>query len=740
MPRRRPRIELRIQLLGLIVMLFMAALVTRLWWLQVARGAVYTAKLAGRSEVTVRIPSVRGEIRDRNGIPLVQNRASYGVDFYLPDMVRGFKSRNSGNAPTTTYQAPVRGMMKKMIEADIVKIVNTAIVPRLNDLDLARDYNARRLKLHYRTNTEVPFTYLEDVDFRTIAKFSEHDVGLPGVDIAVTPVRQYRYGAMAAHLLGYVGAPRDISKLPDVDKYNFYQPDVEGKSQIEAAMDKYLRGKPGVRVMQRSVKGVVEGEARVEPPEPGSNVYLTIDARIQFIVEKAMRAVGRGAAVVVDPNNGDILAMCSVPSYDPNIFIPSISEEAWEVLRTDETDPLTNRALSGYAPGSIYKVVTSLAGYEGKLTPGTHFTCSGGVTYGNKYMKCWIASKGGAHGSLTVATAIKNSCNAFYYQFGNAAGIDNILKVGKMLGLGEKTGVPLTNESGGVLPGPAWLRAAGLRDRWSNGHTANVSIGQGYVLASPLQMAMVAATVANGGTVFEPRLVDRVLDQKGNPTLDENGKPVVSPTASIRAEFHNSDVSPDEMESIRKGMWMVVNEDGGTARRGRLKDVEVAGKTGTAQFMRSGKKDNHTWFMSFAPYENPRYAICVFVQGAKAGGLVPAPIAAKIYEEIFALEKGEEVELARLEPAPGSFRQIDSIDFGREIPAAAAADEETADHSETQQIDGENARSSAQPDIRPQADAQGRVIPRAKPVRPRAEEDQPRRGLFDRIFRRGSRR
>ncbi len=740
MARRRPRIELRIQLLGLLVMLFMAALVTRLWWLQVARGADYTAKIAGRSEVTVRIPSVRGEIRDRNGIALVTNRASYGVDFYLPDMVRGYRDRSGGKMPVVTYTAPVHGMMTDMREADIVKIVNTAIVPRLNDLKLAQDYNAQRLKMHYRQNNEVPFTYLEDIDRPTIAKFSEHDVGLPGVDIAITPVREYRFGALAAHLLGYVGAPRQISELADVDNYNFYQPDVEGRSQVEAAMDKYLRGKPGVRVMQRSVKGVVEGEARLEPPQPGNNVYLTIDARIQYIVEKAMRSVGRGAAVVVDPNNGDILAMASVPSYDPNLFIPSISTADWDVLRQDETDPLTNRAISGYAPGSIYKVVTSLAGFEGKLTPNTRFTCSGGVTYGSKYMQCWIASKGGSHGSLNVADAIKHSCNAFYYQFGNAAGIDNILKVGHMLGLGEKTGLPLTSESGGVLPGPAWLRSTGFRDRWSNGHTANVSIGQGYVLATPLQMAMVGATVANGGTVYEPRLVDRVLDQKGNPVLDEKGQPVVPQTAVIRADFHNSDVSPAEMEAIRKGMWKVVNEGGGTAARARMKEMEVAGKTGTAQFFRSGKKDNHTWFMCFAPYEKPRYAICVFVQGAKAGGAVPAPIAAKILGDLSNLEKGEEVELASLAPAPGSFKQIASIDFGRDVPAASSNDEETADHSETQQLAGQNARSSQKPDIRPMADAQGRVIPRAKPVRSAREEPEKKRGLFDRIFRKPKRR
>lgn len=741
MARRRPRIELRIQLLGLVVMLFMAALVTRLWWLQVARGAEYTARIAGRSEVTVRIPSVRGEIRDRNGIALVTNRASYGVDFYLPDMVRGYRDRTGGQVPIVTYNAPIHGMLKEMREADIVKIVNTAIVPRLNDLKLAQDYNAERLKMHYRQNTEVPFTYLEDIDRPTIAKFSEHDVGLPGVDIAITPVREYRFGAMAAHLLGYVGAPRQISELPDVGDYNFYQPDVEGRSQIEAAMDKYLRGTPGVRVMQRSVKGVVEGEARVEPPQPGNNVYLTIDARIQYIVEKAMRSVGRGAAVVVDPNNGDILAMASVPSYDPNQFIPSISTADWEVLRKDETDPLTNRAISGYAPGSIYKVVTSLAGFEGKLTQNSRFSCSGGVTYGNKYMRCWIASKGGSHGSLDLTGALKVSCNAFYYQSGNAAGIDNILKVGHMLGLGEKSGVPLTSESGGVLPGPAWLRSTGLRDRWSNGHTANVAIGQGYVLATPLQMAMVGATIANGGTVYEPRLVDRVLDQKGNPVLDENGKAAVPQTAIIRAEFHKSKVTAAEMESIRKGMWKVVNESGGTAGKARMKEIEVAGKTGTAQFTRSGVNDNHTWFMCFAPYEKPRYAIVVFVQGAKAGGAVPAPIAAKILDDLLELEKGTEIELASLAPAIGSFKQIDSIDFGRDVPAASSSsDEETADHSENRQIAGQNARSSQKPDIRPMADAQGRVIPRAKPVRPSAEGPVRKRGLFDRIFRKPKRR
>ena len=207
-----------------------------------------------------------------------------------------------------------------------MKIVNDGIVPRLDDLDLARDYNASRLQKHYRTNTEVPFSYIKDIDFATMAKFSEHDVGLPGVDIAIKPVRSYVYGALAAHLLGYVGAPDETDK-EEARKFTFYQGDVEGKSNVEKAMDDYLRGKPGVRYLRRNAKGQIDGVLREEAPQSGANVILTIDARIQMIAEEALRAVGRGAAVVVDPNNGNILAMASVPSFDPNTFIPEHQSE-----------------------------------------------------------------------------------------------------------------------------------------------------------------------------------------------------------------------------------------------------------------------------------------------------------------------------------------------------------------------------------------------------------------------------
>ena len=230
MNRGRLTSRLRIQLVGLLMLLGMGALGLRLWWIQVAHGAEWTSQLRGSSQATVRIPSVRGEIKDRNGVTLVQNRASYEVDFYLPEMVKGYRER-FGPPPLTEYRAIINGMPKDQKEPDIIKIVNGGIVPRLNDLDLARDYNAGKLQKHYRNDTEVPYSYVKDIDFPTLAKFSEHDVGLPGVDIAIKPVRSYVYGALAAHILGYVGMPNDIDK-EEAGKFTFYQQDMEGKSNI----------------------------------------------------------------------------------------------------------------------------------------------------------------------------------------------------------------------------------------------------------------------------------------------------------------------------------------------------------------------------------------------------------------------------------------------------------------------------------------------------------------------------
>src|SRR6184192_951809 len=733
MSRRRINSRLRIQFLALLMLIGMGTLGLRLWWIQVAHGAEWTAQLRGSSQATVRIPSVRGEIKDRNGLTLVQNRGSYEVDFYLPEMVKGYRER-FGSPPLTEYRATINGMPKDQKEPDIIKIVNGGIIPRLNDLDLARDYNAGKLQRHYRNDTEVPFSYIKDIDFPTMAKFSEHDVGLPGVDIAIKPVRSYVYGALAAHLLGYVGAPNDINR-EEARKFTFYQGDVEGKSNIEKSMDEYLRGKPGVRYLRRNAKGTIDGVLHEDPPKQGANVLLTLDARIQAIAEEALRAVGRGAAVVVDPNNGDVLAMVSVPSFDPNTFIPSIKAKDWAALQKDEARPLVNRALSTFPPGSTFKIVTSLAGLRRNLST-ARFNCSGGVSYGDHYFRCWIADKGGAHGTLGLIDAIKVSCDSFFYQYGNAAGIDAIDQTGNALGLGKESGIHLTGEQPGIMPGPEWMAIHYPRERWSQAYTANVSIGQGYVLASPLQMAMAYAAVANGGVSYYPRLVSKVLNQDGSMALDENGKPVAPAEPRIDSDLRQ-DFSPEQIEMVRRGLWKVVNEDGGTGGRARLKGVEVAGKTGTAQASTNGKKDTIAWFCCFAPFDHPKYVVVAMVQGGEHGGSVACPIATRILDRTLAMDAWTfEPQVAWLAPAHHSnpFAMVKDITF-KDTETNASADEEHGDDSQT--ADTQMAAAGGDPDVEQAPDAEGKVgtrqtrVARALPV---ATPQPEKRGFFQRLF------
>ena len=734
MSKRRLSSRLRIQFLGLFMLLGVGSLGLRLWWIQVAHGPEWTAQIRGSSQATVRIPSVRGEIKDRNGVTLVQNRASYEVDFYLPDMVRGYRER-FGSPPTSEYRATINGMPKDVKEPDIIKIVNNGIVPRLNDLDLARDYNAGRLQKHYRNDTEVPFSYVKDIDFPTLAKFSEHDVGLPGVELAIKPVRSYVYGALASHILGYVSMPDDVDK-EEAKKFTFYQGDLEGKSNVEKMMDEYLRGKPGVRYLRRNAKGTIDGVLREDPPEQGANVFLTLDARIQSITEEALRAVPRAGAVVVDPNNGNVLAMVSVPSFDPNTFIPSIKAKDWTALQKDEGDPLVNRAISCLPPGSTFKLITSLAGLRGtKNLANTRYSCGGGVSYGDHFFQCWINEKHSTHGTIGLADAIKVSCDSYFYQYGNAASIQSIDHIGKMLGIGEESGLQLTGEQTGNMPGPEWMQIHHPQERWSQAQTANVSIGQGYTLVSPLQLAMAYVAIANGGTCYYPRLVDKVLKQDGSPVLDDQGNPA-APPPRVRSDLRQ-EVSPDHIELVRKGLWKVVNEDGGTGGRARLKDWVVAGKTGTAQATVRGHKDNCAWFACFAPFDHPKYVVAVMVQGSEGhGGSVAAPIADRILERSLALDEGKfDMQVAWLTPAhkANPFQLIKEVSFHNAGGNLGSDDEESA--SDSQNAPAQMASSDASPDVEPEADSQGKVrrkgpaVARAVPA-----ATPPARNFFQRIF------
>jgi penicillin-binding protein 2 len=436
--------------------------------------------------------------------------------------------------------------------------------------------------------------------------------------------------------------------------------------------------------------------------------------------------------VVVDPNNGDILAMASVPSFDPNTFIPSIKAKEWEALRKDEANPLVNRAVSAFPPGSTFKLITALGGLRKDLSK-AKFSCYGGVSYGDHYFQCWVSEKNYTHGSLTLADAIKVSCNAFFYQYGNAAGIDSIDRVGELLGLGQASGTGLTSEQPGVLPGPDWMRIHYPRERWTQAYTANVSIGQGYDLCTPLQMAMAYSVVANGGTSYYPRLVKKVLKQDGSPVLGENGKVAVPEQPRVHGDLRN-EISAEDMELVRRGFWKVVNEDGGTGGRARLPNVQVAGKTGTAQATDHGRKDTIAWFICWAPFESPKYCISVMVQGGEHGGSVAGPIATRILERTLAMEEGTfDAQIAWLAPArkQNPFQMIEAVAFKDAGAGAASGDEENLDD---QNANVQLASGDANPDVEPEADAQGRVrrapVARAQPV----AQPQRRPNFFERLF------
>ncbi len=714
--------RLRFYLVGLILIAGLSALLIRLFVIQINRYDEFSSKVPGTSEVKVRVPGVRGIIRDRRGRVLVENVARYEMQFNLKEILNNYrrvikeenlaisKSNRDAIVKKDLKKVPVStfnfndgtGIKRTRKEEDMVAIVSEIIFPYLANIGLYREFHAGDLQRHWRTHGGlVPYTYRDDLTFEEYAIAAEHSLDLPGVTVAARPMRKYVYGALASHILGFVRQP-DIKKVPSEERkaWEYYVPDDFGGDGIEETMDDFLRGRPGQRVMLKDEKGrvvdskdeegKVMGEISYDPPKRGSDVWLTLDLRYQYIAEQALRKVGRGAVVVVAPTSyktklkdlgkeeehwihaGDILAMASVPSYNPNKFIPSISEQDWKMYLDNENDPLINRALKDHAPGSTFKIPVSLAGMLSD-TEVKAFECAGGAGYGPKvFMKCWARSKGYTHGSIFVRGAIKTSCNGFFYRYGNATGIENILKVSKWMGLGTRSGIPLNNEDPGFVPSPQWKRVQGLGN-WGAADTAQVSIGQGATEATPLQMAMVASTIANGGKYYRPRLIHRTVGE-----AEEKFKP-----SELQYDLTELGIPAEKIEICRSGMYDVVNELRGTARRGESKIVKVSGKTGTAQTGRkrpTGTNETNAWFISFAPYDKPKLAVCVMVENGKAGGTVCAPIAKRIIDEIMSVEQFNfNPQVSPVKESEGNFDFVELVSFDDDPTEAFVGDDDGED-------------------------------------------------------------
>jgi penicillin-binding protein 2 len=549
-------------------------------------------------------------------------------------------------------------------EDDIVEIVRQSIEPIKETLGLTApidDKMAKDIREHFRTDPDLPYHYMSDLDFATVANFEERNAGVTGIRIAQNPAREYTYGAFAAHILGYVGKADNQNEHLASDGTPY---ETIGRHGIEAIMDDQLQGEPGSAIWRVSSQGYYIGDKPIQSNDPtmGSTLYLTIDARVQYIAETAMRHanVGRGAVVVMDPRNGDVLAMVSIPSYDPNKFIPKIAAKDWDALNQDPTAPMFNRALHAYAPGSTYKIMVALAGLKsGNVNVNTQFDCPGAIQIDDHLFHNSDSTDAGV---MSLVHAICVSSDVFFYQYGMKTGIDAIDAMGKLAGFGHKWGLlGDADEDAGILPGPEWMKENDKWlvkthniDHWSRAQTANTSIGQGFVLTTPLQMATFLCAVANGGTVYQPRLYSRVVDYKGQMKAE-------IPEGQV---YSTLDVKPSDLKAVQEGMREVVDE--GTATLAQVPGYQLAGKTGTAQayIKLNGQvqRDLKCWFYCYGPFEAPRYVTCVVVEGGTWGGTTTAPIAQEIMSRLFAMDKGAVENVAFLQPALGNFNGASPVE------------------------------------------------------------------------------
>ncbi len=598
---------------------FIAALAVRLWWLQIVEYDKYHQLAQNNHTRLVRDRAQRGRITDRHGRPIATTRPGFGV-FIVPE-----------DFPKDTRDS---------VYAILGDILNTPAE------DIARRYKSQR------SPSFTPRKIASNLEFDTVVRIEAHRFELPGVTVMAENIRFYPHFEVLCHLLGYMG---EISgNQLKSDRFAAHYPgDFIGQFGVEAKLETELSGNDGSRWVQVDSQGRIGHTLKSPAPvlaRPGSDIELTVDLDLQLYIEELLEPWS-GTVIVMNPKNGEILAMASNPGFDPNWFAGGITAQRWRELGSNPDHPLVNRAIQiATSPGSVFKAVTALAGIRaGTLNAFTGHLCQGGFNYGGNHFKCW---KKGGHGSVDLIRALEGSCNVFFYQEGLKAGIDAISEVSELFGLNQKTQIDLPNEVKGLIPSREW-KMRERNEEWWSGETVSVSIGQGGVQVTPIQIVNMMAAIANKGIVYKPRVVRKVSPDLSH---DKNwGSAVV---------LNHIELDDDAWQILHQGLFEVVNGGSGTAREVRTKEFFAAGKTGTAQVISDPalkllgysrenipkKYRDHNWFTGFAPFEDPEVSIVIFLEnGGREGARAKAKMARKVFQKWY-----EVTSAGRFGPEPFS--------------------------------------------------------------------------------------
>jgi penicillin-binding protein 2 len=620
MSEDRRSLTVRLSSLQYIIAVLFSALAVAFWVFQVVQHQRF-AQMAEENHLRrLPLPAPRGVLFDRGGKVLVENQSTFNI-------------------------ALVREQTRNLDQT-----LNTlALATGADEAQMRETVNRRRREPSYR-----PIVLIENATreqwFAVAAR------NLPGIIYQPTPTRKYP-AAMAAHLFGYVGEVTD-TQLTTAEYQGIEPGSVVGHAGVEKALNRLLMGTDGAReVIVNSLGREIGKPLREDPPREGTRVQLTIDADLQKAAEDGFKHYGElysgegynGAAIVLEPNTGEVLSLVSLPAYDPNKFAVGLDRTTWTSLRDDKLRPMQNRALQGtYSPGSTFKLVVATAALEeGLASPDYRVFCPGGATFYGRYFQCHL--KGG-HGSVDMRHAIEKSCNVYFYTLGNMLGVDKIHKWASLLGLGERNNIDLPNEVRGLVPSTEWKRQV-MKDKWYAGETISVAIGQGQVNVTPLSQAVMMMTLANGGTRYTPHVLKAVDHGKG-----KGWEPVTPP-----APLSTAPMKPSTVQAVHDGLWLAVN-GAGTAGRARLEGRDVSGKTGTAQVISltgaktaKGKIDvrDHGWFVFFAPRDNPEVAGVIFAEHAEHG-YYGASIAKHVIDTYFAKKEGRPLPVLQKPVAPGT--------------------------------------------------------------------------------------